>query len=172
VSDSIGFNRVPFGDENQAETLFREYLEQLVASLAVDRVRSSCARERALLTVVDGAFDAARTNSGTLVPREDVFERLAEVFGWCGGEAELLKLWVQLYPQPRDFATKQEWDARIQDARELFRSDPYSRHATFWGRCERHGYDSFMAWWGYRNPDQFATTVKLIDEAAKALGDE
>jgi hypothetical protein len=171
MSDSIGFNFVPYGDENAAETLFREYLEQLVASLDVTRTRSSCGRERALLVAVRGALDASDNIGGRNIRLAEVFDRLAEVFGWYGEEAELLGLWLSYHPALLKSNTKAEWEAQIRRAEELLDSDPYSRHGAYWQRCSDQGYDSFMCFWGHQT-DPFARVVALIDEAAKALGDE
>jgi hypothetical protein len=173
MSDSIGFNFVPFGDENQTETLFWEYIEQLIAHLDVERVRSSCARERTLLQVVAGALGASGNvpPTGTRVRRVKVFARFAEAFGWRGDEAELLAMWMGQYPNTDDCTTRVEWETRLREAQEGLNSDPYVRHAAFWERCSNHGYNSFMDFWG-RRADPFAPVIALIEEAAKALGDE
>ena len=173
MSDSVGFRFVPFGDESETETLFRDYLGQLLAHLDVTRVRTSCARERALLTVVCGALDKPSVPDpigGWWNLRNEMFDRLTEVFGWYGDEAEL-KLWMGLYPHPRDYTSNDELQARHLEAVELHNSDPYSRHEAFWKQCNDQGYDSFMRFWG-RHADPFDSVIALIDDAAKVLGDE
>ena len=171
MSDEIEFNRVPYGDENKAENLFRDYLDQLIASLDVAHVRSSCARERAILKIVRGAFDAPGPVNVVRIRLAEVFDRLAEVFGWRGDEAELLATWMGLCPSIRHDITTADWQARDREAMELLHSDPYCRHAAFWKQCEDQGFDSFMRFWGH-HADPFTALIALIDEAAKALGDE
>ena len=158
MSESVEFNRVPYGGESGAETLFREYIGQLLAHLDVTRVRLSCARERALVTAVRGAYDASGNNSRAEPIRlAEVFDRFKEVFGWYGDDAELLALWMGMVFDREAF--------------ELLQSDPYLQHEAFWKRCSDQGYDSFMLFWG-RQADPFDGVVALIDDAAKVLGDE
>jgi hypothetical protein len=172
VSDSIEFNFVPYGDENGAEALFRDYLEELISHIDVASVRSSCARERALLKVVCGAYDVSWNNIHAEPFRlRDVFARLALAFGWFGEEAELLAMWLGVYPNCDDCTTKPEWESRLQEAMEALHSDPYFRHEMFWKRCVDQGVDSFMCFWD-RQADPFMSAVTLIEEAAKAMGDE
>jgi hypothetical protein len=119
-----------------------------------------------------GAFDAAADRGLGSIRKREVFAWLASVFGWYGEEARLLAMWMQIYPSTDHCTTHEECKAFLRAASEEHYSDPYARDEAFWERCSSHGYDSFMAWWGYRNPDQFADTVALLDETAKALGDE
>jgi hypothetical protein len=172
MSDFVGFNFVPYGDENEAETVFREHLEQFLARLDVDRVRSSGARARALLIAVRGAFEASWNNfRAEPIRKAEVFDRFALAFGWRGDEAKLLAMWFGLAPNTDDCTTRDEWEARLREAVESLRLDPYSRHEAFWERCENQGVDSFMRFWGHHT-EPFDNVLALIDEAAKALGDE
>lgn len=172
MADSIEFNSVPFDGENDAEALFWHWLDALLSHLVVERVRSSCARERAVLKAVSGAYDATGNLPTSRHPRRvHVFDRLGGAFGWVGDESELLAMWLGLCPSIRyDLATP-NWRTRDQRAVELLASDPYSRHVAFWNRCEKLGFDSFMRYWGHQ-ADPFAAVLALIDGAAKALGDE
>ncbi len=167
MSDSIEFNRVPYGDDDSGGgTLLRDYIDELLARLDVDRVRSSCARERALLKVVRGAYEAS-FNDTEPDRLAELFDDLVKTFGWRESETDILALWLDYWPSLQNCAVE-EMPKRMAELRD---SDPYLRHGAFWARCEAEGYDSFMHYWGHQ-ASPFAAVVALIEKAAKEVGDE
>lgn len=167
--DPFNFEPVPSADlQCRAEGMLREYLDELFAILNRDRVKDSCARERALASVIRGVVEPLAMNHATKLSHRDLteiaFGELEDRLGWYGEDASILELYAGIWPAFEDESHSL--------AEERFRGDPYSRHTAYWHRCVEAGCGDFLDWSQNRDDRSHTMAVSAIDGAAVAVGDE
>lgn len=151
-----------------AEVLLREYLDDLLATLDCDRVRDSCARERAVVSVIRGVVETLAMHHATRLSHRDLaeiaFGELEDRFGWYGEDAAVFELYAGLWP------AIDEDVHRAAEAR--YRADAYSRHAEYWHRCVEAGVADLSGWLESGEEHGHSAIVFVVDAAAAAVGDE
>lgn len=154
------------------ESVFPEYLGELLRRLDAGRVRASCARERVVAFTVGAAVGAARGIERAVGPTcDEVLDDLARALGWNRATRDELVEWLSYYPDLRETKSHDEKVARQAELNAQLADDPYWRVPAFWDRCAVAGAESFLHFWAER-ADPFGPVVALVDEAATAFGDE
>lgn len=150
------------------EGMLREYLDDLLSTLDCDRVRDSCARERALACIIRGVVERLAINHATLLSHRDLaeiaFGELEDRFGWYGDDAAVLELYAGIWP------SIEEENHLV--AEERFRADAYSRHAADWRRCVEVGAADVEDWLTSDGEHSHSAVVAVVEGAAVAVGDE